>query len=91
MKDPVLLSIAALLQLEIFAQWIALQFRFPAILLLWQGLLIILRLLINLNQVMGTILYPFISLSVAIILFEGGLSLRIADLKFVGKPIQNLI
>jgi len=43
------------------------------------------------DDVLGVVLNPFISLSVAIILFEGGLSLRISDLKYTGRSIRNLI
>lgn len=36
-------------------------------------------------------LFPFVSIAVAIILFEGGLSLRIADLRDSGTVIRKLM
>ena len=39
----------------------------------------------------GDWLFAFVSLSIGIILFEGGLSLRISELREVGKAVLNLI
>ena len=47
--------------------------------------------LIEPDDLFGNLLYPFISLSVALILFEGGLSLRISDIRNTGKVVRNLI
>ena len=43
------------------------------------------------HQMFGETFYPFVSLSVALILFEGGLSLKISDLSDTGKIVRNLI
>ena len=37
-----------------------------------------------------SLLFPFVSLSVAIILCEGGLSLRLRELRAAGKPVIRL-
>lgn len=47
--------------------------------------------LLDPDQLMGDLLAPFISVSVAIILFEGGLSLRFSELKDIGGVIGNLV
>lgn len=47
--------------------------------------------LLDPDQLMGDLLTPFISVSVAIILFEGGLSLRFSELKNIGGIIGNLV
>ncbi len=39
----------------------------------------------------GDLLLPLVSISVAIILFEGGLSLSIADLREIGGVVRNLV
>lgn len=43
------------------------------------------------DQLFGKLFNPIISLSVAIILFEGGLNLRFAELKKIGRPLQGLL
>jgi NhaP-type Na+/H+ or K+/H+ antiporter len=39
----------------------------------------------------GDLLMPFVSISVAIILFEGGLNLRLSDLRDVGRIVGSLV
>jgi len=39
----------------------------------------------------GDLLFPLVSFSVAVILYEGGLTLNLKDLKEVGKVVRNLI
>lgn len=93
MKDPMLISIAAIPTLGILAQWIAIRLRFPSILLLLiTGFLIgpVFKW-VNPDVVMGPVLFPFVSLSVAVILFEGGLTLRIAELKKGSGAVPRLI
>ncbi len=43
------------------------------------------------DAVFGDLLAPLVSLSVAIILFEGGLTLRVVELEKVGKAVRNLV
>ena len=47
--------------------------------------------LIEPDRYFGNLLFPLVSISVAIILFEGGLSLKISELKSVGKVVTSLI
>lgn len=79
--------------LGVAAQWLAWRLRLPAILLL---------LLCGLTAgpftgwlqpeaLLGELLAPLISLSVAVILFEGGLSLALADLRQVGVVVRRLL
>jgi CPA1 family monovalent cation:H+ antiporter len=82
-----------ILILGIAAQWLAWRLRIPSILLLLLfGLLAgpVLHLL-DPNTLLGPLLSPVVSLSVALILFEGGLSLHIADLRKVGGVVRNLV
>ena len=93
MKDISLLKLASIPALGIVAQWIAIRVQLPSILLLLlSGFLIgpVFNFL-QPDHLLGNMLFPFISLSVAIILFEGGLSLRISDLKQTGTTISKLI
>ncbi|MCK5710978.1 MAG: cation:proton antiporter, partial [Deltaproteobacteria bacterium] len=47
--------------------------------------------LINPNQLFGNLLLPLVSVTVAIILFEGGLSLKFSEVKEVTAVIRNLV
>jgi len=75
------------------AQWLAWRLHLPSILLL---------LLVGLlggpitgflkpDELFGEVLVPFVSVAVAVILFEGGLSLRLRELRQVGGLVRNLI
>lgn len=93
MSESILIGITSIVFFGVGAQWIGWKFKLPAILLLLlSGLLAgpILGL-VNPDELMGDLLTPFINISVAIILFEGGLSLKFSELKNVGGTIGNLV
>lgn len=93
MTEHLFIAIASILVFGIGAQWAAWRFNLPAILLLLiSGILAgpVFGFL-NPDTLMGDLLTPFISVSVAIILFEGGLSLRFSELKNAGGIIGNLV
>ncbi|WP_265571065.1 cation:proton antiporter [Sphingomicrobium nitratireducens] len=75
------------------AQWIAWRTGWPAIaLMLVAGLLLgPVTGLINPDEDFGDLLKPMISIAVAIILFEGGLSLRFPELKKTGGAVPRLV
>jgi NhaP-type Na+/H+ or K+/H+ antiporter len=87
------LQIGLIIVLGIVAQWVAWRLRMPSILLLlllgvasgpgfgW----------IHPDELLGETLFPFVSLAVALILFEGGLSLRFAELRGTGLAILRLV
>lgn len=86
-----LVYLAGILALGIAAQWLAWRLRLPAILLL---------LLFgfaagqfaDLDDLIGQdLLVPIVSLSVAVILFEGGLSLQLAELRETGLVVFRLV
>jgi CPA1 family monovalent cation:H+ antiporter len=74
-------------------QWLSQKVKLPAILfLLLSGILAGPTLgLIDPNELFGNMLFPFISLSVAVILFEGALTLKRQELKGIGRPVQNMV
>ncbi len=47
--------------------------------------------LLNPEALLGDLLMPVVSLSVALILFEGGMSLRLSELREVGRVVRNLV
>jgi NhaP-type Na+/H+ or K+/H+ antiporter len=91
--ESVLLDITVIIVLGIGAQWAAWRFRLPSILLL----LLVGFLagpvvgLLDPQSLQGDWLFAFVSLSIGIILFEGGLSLRLSELREVGSTVFNLI
>ncbi|MEL7835205.1 sodium:proton antiporter [Fodinibius sp. Rm-B-1B1-1] len=93
MGGHLLIGITSILIFGIGAQWVAWRFKLPAILLLLISGIIAGPVfgLLDPDQLMGELLAPFISVSVAIILFEGGLSLRFSELENIGGVIGNLV
>ncbi|QSP95895.1 sodium:proton antiporter [Marinobacter salinisoli] len=79
--------------LSLFCQWLAWRVRMPAILFLLAGGIAAGPLLGFLapEAVFGDLLFPVISLAVAIILFEGSLTLRYEEIRGHGKMVRNLV
>jgi len=93
MNEYILIGLATLVVVGIFAQWLSWKFRIPSILLLLV-LGIIAGPVTNIldpDELFGGLLFPFVSISVSIILFEGGLSLHFNELKETSSIIRNLI
>ncbi|KPK77800.1 MAG: hypothetical protein AMJ79_02035 [Phycisphaerae bacterium SM23_30] len=93
MHQYVLISLAGIVILGILAQYLAWRFRLPAILLLLVfGILAgPVTGLIDSDALFGELLFPFVSLSVAVILFEGGLSLKIFELRGMAGVVWALV
>ena len=93
MPETILLDITVVVLLGIGAQWLAWRFQLPSILLL----LVVGFLagpvigVLDPQALQGDWLFAFVSLSIGIILFEGGLSLRLSELREVGSAVRNLI
>lgn len=79
--------------LAVAAQWLAWRVKAPGIVFLAAaGLIAGPGLgLVSPEQDFGALMQPMISLAVAIILFEGGLHLRISDLREVGPGVWRLV
>ena len=93
MLDDLGLMISALIALGIAAQWLGWFLKKPAIIfLLGIGILLGPTLhLFNPDAVLGDLLFPLISLGVAIILFEGALTLDVQEIKNHGRIVTNLV
>jgi CPA1 family monovalent cation:H+ antiporter len=88
-----LILLSGILLAGMGCQWIAWRMKLPAILfLLICGILAgpVLGWL-NPDDLFGDLLFPFISLSVAVILFEGGLTLKFREIRGIEAVIRNLI
>lgn len=88
-----LIGIAIILVLGAGVQWLGWRFKLPAILLLLTAGFLVgpVTHVIDPDFIFGGLLFPLVSLAVALILFEGGLSLRLADLKQVGHVLWRLL
>ncbi len=93
MVEHTLVSLSAVVVLGIAAQWIGWRFRIPSILLL-----LVLGILagpvfgwIKPGELLGPLLYPVVSLAVAVILFEGGLSLSVKEFRAIGGVMAWLV
>ena len=88
---PFLLVIIAIASL--LAQWLAWRLRVPAILpLLLIGVLLGPGLhILQPDDLFGPLLFPLVSLAVAIILFEGALTLRFEEIRGLGGVVRNLV
>jgi NhaP-type Na+/H+ or K+/H+ antiporter len=93
MSEHLLVSLISILVLGVGAQVLAWRIGFPSILLLLifgfvagpvSGFL-------EPDRLFGDLLLPLVSAAVAIILFEGGLSLQIADIRETGAVVRNLV
>ena len=93
MSQYLLLAIASIITLGIAAEWIAWRVGLPSILLLLVFGIVAgpLTGLLKPDAIFGDLLFPVVSVSVAIILFEGGASLRIGELQQVGRVVTRLV
>ena len=93
MHEEPILALGAISLMAIACQWLAWRLRLPAILFLllagvaagpvtgW----------LNPEQVFGALLLPIISLSVAVILFEGSLTLRFHEIRGLETIVRRLL
>ncbi|HKK46455.1 MAG TPA: cation:proton antiporter [Balneolaceae bacterium] len=93
MSEHILIGLVSIILFGVGAQWIAWRSKLPAILLLLVAGIIAgpVTGLLHPDELMGDLLGPFISISVGIILFEGGLSLRYSELRDIGGAVIKLV
>lgn len=85
--------IAGVLVLGVACQWLAWRIKVPAILpLLFTGLALGPLLgWLHPQAALGELFFPLVSLAVAVILFEGALTLAWEDVRHVVGPVRNLL
>ncbi len=86
-------ALAAIGVTGIACQWLAWWAKLPAILLLLLAGLLAgpVTGLLDPDVLFGDLLFPMVSLSVAVILFEGSLTLRFKDIRGVSRVVRNLV
>ncbi|MCZ7585975.1 MAG: cation:proton antiporter [Deltaproteobacteria bacterium] len=93
LTETLLVGLTLILAIGVAAQLLAWRLRIPSILILLLVAFAVgpLSGLIDPDAMLGNLLFPIVSLSVAIILFEGGLNLRLSELEQIGTVVRNLI
>lgn len=89
----ILWNLAGVGLIALFCQWFSWRLRLPSILLLLLAGIIAGPVTgwLKPDELFGHLLAPFISLAVAVVLFEGSLTLRFPELGGLGKVVRNLI
>ena len=93
MTHDLLIGVASIIALGIGATWLAWRIHIPSILVL----LIVgfvagpVSGFLDPDHLLGELLFPIVSISVAVILFEGGLSLRKDELRRTGGVVSALV
>jgi NhaP-type Na+/H+ or K+/H+ antiporter len=92
-EHHLLISLASIVVLGMGAQWIAWRLGVPSILFLLLAGFVAgpITGFLDPDHLFGELLFPIVSLSVAVILFEGGMSLKLKELRDVGHVVRNLV
>jgi len=79
LTEGLLIGLAGIIVMGISAQWLAWRVKIPSILLLLVFGIVAgpVTGFLDTDEIFGDMLFPVVSLSVAVILFEGGLSLKL--------------
>jgi NhaP-type Na+/H+ or K+/H+ antiporter len=87
------LLLTLMLGVGFLCQWLAWKVRLPAILfLLLAGILAgPVSGVLHPDRLLGDLLFPVVSLAVAVILFEGSLTLRFHELRGIGHAVRGLV
>lgn len=92
-EQQILLAFGGIGAAALACQWLAWRLKLPAILfLLLAGVLVgpVLHLL-DPQELFGPLLMPLVSLAVALILFEGSLTLHLSEWREIGSVVRRLV
>lgn len=93
MEHSELMILAGVIGLGVFCQWLAWKWRIPAIIPLLAAGFTLGPILgwLHPQDLLGDLFFPVVSLSVALILFEGALTLEFREVRHVRRTVRNLI
>lgn len=93
MSEQLLVGLVSIVVLGIIAQWLSWKLQISTVILFMVfGVLAgPVTAIVQPDVLFGDLLMPIVSLSVALILFEGGLTLNIRELRTIGKTVNLLI
>lgn len=98
--EVLLIGLSSILALGTIAQWLAWRLHLPSILLLLTFGYLAGPGLHSLapgspwlqpDELFGELLFPIVNISIGVILFEGALGLRLAQLREIGRPLVMLL
>jgi len=93
LNEHVILSFAGVGLLGLISQWLAWRAKIPAILFLLVAGIFAgpISGWLNPYELLGELLFPFVTLAVGLILFEGSLTLRLSEIRGYGRVVRNLV
>jgi len=93
MHEYILIALAGIGLIGITSQWLSWWLKLPAILFLLLGGIVAGPVTgwLDPDALFGDLLFPFISLAVAVILFEGSLTLKFDQIKGLQQVVRNLV
>jgi NhaP-type Na+/H+ or K+/H+ antiporter len=93
MHETIVLSLAGIGITALACQWFAWWVKLPAILFLLLSGIVLgpVTGLIQPDALFGDLLFPIVSLSVAVILFEGSLTLKFSEIKGLETIVQRML
>ncbi|MDZ7662043.1 sodium:proton antiporter [Thiohalophilus sp.] len=93
MHEHILIALAGIGLIGIASQWLSWWLKLPAILFLLLGGIIAGPVTgwLDPNTLFGDLLFPFVSLAVAVILFEGSLTLKFEQIRGLQQVVINLV
>jgi NhaP-type Na+/H+ or K+/H+ antiporter len=93
MQDEVILAVAMILAIGVGAQWLGWRARVPSIVfLLGAGLFVgPVTGILEPDAILGDLLFPTVSMAVAVILFEGALGLGARGIRDAGSTVWKLL
>lgn len=91
--ELIALSVAGIGIVGLLCQWLAWRLRLPAILFLLIAGIVVgpIAGVLHPQELMGDLLFPLISLAVAVILFEGSLTLNFKEIRGVSHTVWSIV
>ncbi len=93
MHDEVILAVAMILAIGVGAQWLGWRAKMPSIVFLLAAGLFVgpVTGLLEPDAILGDLLFPTVSMAVAVILFEGALGLGTQGIRDAGSTVWKLL
>ena len=93
MDNSITLALTAIGLIALFCQWVAWRLKSPSIIFLLAAGILIGPVLgqLDAEQLFGDLLFPIVTISVSIILFEGSLTLKFEELKGTGTTMWRML